>query len=220
MANDVVFCPKCGAQSVELARFCKRCGTNLEAVSQALTGTLAPTPVEGSDAAADMEIAYASVYSKALYHVLTSIAVFIAMFVMFQGKFWVYFMLFWVASAIRDLVQAALLRKSISNPKAFHAALDAYREEKGGKRKSRRKRRQAEALAQQAALQEPPRAVSAVDSNPLPAYIPPAKTTGELEKPAGYDFDQGQTPPSVTEGTTELLDKEAPPAPLRADQRS
>lgn len=216
MANDVVFCPKCGAQSVEPARFCKRCGTNLEAVSQALTGTLAPAPVEGSDAAVDMEVAYATVFSKSLYHVLTSVAVFVAMLVMFRGAFWVYFMLFWVASAIRDLVQAALLRKSISNPKAFHAALDAYQEEKDGKKK-RRRRKEAQA---QAALQEPPRAVSAVDSNPLPAYIPPAKTTGELEKPAGYDFDQGEPPPSVTEGTTELLDKEAPPRPLRADQRS
>jgi hypothetical protein len=216
MANDVVFCPKCGAQSVEPARFCKRCGTNLEAVSQALTGTLAPAPVEGSDAAVDMEVAYATVFSKSLYHVLTSVAVFVAMLVMFRGAFWVYFMLFWVASAIRDLVQAALLRKSISNPKAFHAALDAYREEKDGKKKRRRRK----AAQEQAALQEPPRAVSIMDSNPLPAYIPPAKTTGELEKPAGYDFDQGEPPLSVTEGTTELLDKEAPQRPLRADQRS
>lgn len=216
MANDVVFCPKCGAQSVEPARFCKRCGTNLEAVSQALTGTLAPAPVEGSDAAVEMDVAYATVFSKALYHVLTSVAVFVAMLVMFRGAFWVYFMLFWVASAIRDLVQAALLRKSISNPKAFHAALDAYREEKDGKKK-RRRRKEAQA---QAALQEPPRAVSVVDSNPLPAYVPPARTTGELEKPAGYSFDMAEPPPSVTEGTTELLDKEAPPRPLRADQRS
>lgn len=216
MANDVVFCPKCGAQSVEPARFCKRCGTNLEAVSQALTGTLAPAPVEGSDAAVEMDVAYATVFSKALYHVLTSVAVFVAMLVMFRGAFWVYFMLFWVASAIRDLVQAALLRKSISNPKAFHAALDAYREEKDGKKK-RRRRKEAQA---QAALQEPPRAVSVVDSNPLPAYVPPARTTGELEKPAGYDFDMAAPPPSVTEGTTELLDKKAPPRPLRADQRS
>ena len=217
MANDVVFCPKCGAQSIELARFCKRCGTNLEAVSQALTGSLAPAPVEGSDAAVDMEIAYASVYSKALYHLLTSIAVFIAMFVMFKGAFWVYFMLFWVASAVRDMVQAALLRKSITNPRAFQAALDAYREEKDGKKKSRRKRKEA---AEQAALQEPPRPVSVVNSDPLPAYIPPARTTGELEKPAGYDFDMSEPPPSVTEATTDLLEKNGPRPPLRADQRS
>ena len=217
MANDVVFCPKCGAQSVEPARFCKRCGTNLEAVSRALTGNLAPTPVEGSDSAVEMDVAYASVYSKALYQLLTSIAVFIAMFVMFRGAFWVYFMLFWVASAVRDMVQAQLLRKSISNPAAFKAALDAYREEKGGKRKARRKRRAAE---EQMALQEPPRPVSVVTSNPLPAYMPPARTTGELEKPAGYDFNMSEPPPSVTEGTTELLDKDVPHPPLRADQRS
>lgn len=218
MANDVVFCPKCGAQSIEPARFCKRCGTNLEAVSRALTGTLAPAPVEGSEAAVDMEVAYAQVFSKALYHVLTSVAVFVAMLVMFRGAFWVYFMLFWVASAVRDLVQAALLRKSISNPKAFHAALDAYREEKGSKKKSRRQKR---AERDQAQLQEPPRAVSVVTST-LPAdYVPPARTTGELEKPAGYNFEAGNPPPSVTEGTTELLDKERPPVPpLRADQRS
>lgn len=218
MANDIVFCPKCGAQSFEPARFCKRCGTNLEAVSQALTGTLAPAPVAGSAAAEEVEVAYASVFSKALYHVLTSIAVFVAMLVMFRGAFWVYFMLFWVASAIRDLVQAALLRKRISNPKAFQAALDAYSDQRCSKRE--RKRRQRKEREQQQALPEPPRPVSAVTSSFAPDYVPPVRSTGEVEKPGEYDFDAGSAPPSVTEGTTALLDKEQPPAPLRADHSS
>ena len=42
-----MFCPKCAAQNVDGASFCRVCGANISLVSQALTGRLpeAPTPV-------------------------------------------------------------------------------------------------------------------------------------------------------------------------------
>lgn len=36
-----MFCPKCGSQSPEDLKYCRSCGTDLGAVSQALTGKLA-----------------------------------------------------------------------------------------------------------------------------------------------------------------------------------
>jgi hypothetical protein len=33
-----MYCPTCGLEHIEARRFCNRCGTNLEAVSRALTG--------------------------------------------------------------------------------------------------------------------------------------------------------------------------------------
>ena len=31
-----MFCPKCGAEPTEIQKFCKNCGTNLQAVNEAL----------------------------------------------------------------------------------------------------------------------------------------------------------------------------------------
>lgn len=39
-----MYCPNCGGASAAGLRFCKSCGTNLEVVSQALTGQPAPPP--------------------------------------------------------------------------------------------------------------------------------------------------------------------------------
>ena len=39
-----MFCPKCGSNQGETKRFCTMCGTNLAAVSQALTGQIQPPP--------------------------------------------------------------------------------------------------------------------------------------------------------------------------------
>ncbi len=39
-----MFCPRCGSNQGEGKRFCTVCGTNLAAVSQALTGQLPPQP--------------------------------------------------------------------------------------------------------------------------------------------------------------------------------
>ena len=41
-----MFCPKCAAQNVEGAHFCRACGANISLVPQALTGQLPATPVE------------------------------------------------------------------------------------------------------------------------------------------------------------------------------
>ena len=40
-----MFCPKCAAQNLEGASFCRTCGANISLVPQALTGHLAETPV-------------------------------------------------------------------------------------------------------------------------------------------------------------------------------
>src|ERR1044071_8458090 len=36
-----MFCPKCGAQNTEEARFCRSCGTDISLVPQAVSGSLA-----------------------------------------------------------------------------------------------------------------------------------------------------------------------------------
>jgi hypothetical protein len=37
-AEATMFCPKCGAEAVEVQRFCKACGTNLQLINDALKG--------------------------------------------------------------------------------------------------------------------------------------------------------------------------------------
>ena len=200
MSDDSVYCPKCGYQSPAEARFCKRCGTNLEAVSRALTGSLAPT-ADASALSTEMEVAYAKELSKAIYGLLSSIGVFLVLLFIFRGEFWVWFLLFWVANSVRDVIQATLLKQQIKNPVAFQAALEAYREEKGKKRRRRRRGR--------AELPDAPAAVAvSPPHHPSGEYVPPARTTGELVKPRDYEFDADNPPPSVTEGTTRLLDDE------------
>jgi len=41
-----MFCPKCAAQNIEGAHFCRACGANLSLIPQALTGQLQAAPVE------------------------------------------------------------------------------------------------------------------------------------------------------------------------------
>lgn len=43
-----MYCPKCAAQNLDNAKFCRSCGTNLSLVPQALTGQL-PTAPETTD---------------------------------------------------------------------------------------------------------------------------------------------------------------------------
>ncbi|HMV49188.1 MAG TPA: zinc ribbon domain-containing protein [Blastocatellia bacterium] len=40
-----MFCPRCGSNQGEGKKFCTGCGTNLQIVSQALTGQLSPPPL-------------------------------------------------------------------------------------------------------------------------------------------------------------------------------
>jgi hypothetical protein len=41
-----MFCPKCGAQNIDGAHFCRACGANLSLIPQALTGQLQTASVE------------------------------------------------------------------------------------------------------------------------------------------------------------------------------
>ncbi len=42
-----MFCPKCAAQNLDGASFCRVCGVNISLVPQALSGQLSPADVEG-----------------------------------------------------------------------------------------------------------------------------------------------------------------------------
>jgi zinc-ribbon domain len=44
-----MFCPKCAAQNVDGASFCRACGANISLVPQALSGKLPAAPVEACD---------------------------------------------------------------------------------------------------------------------------------------------------------------------------
>ena len=202
MSSSSVYCPKCGTQGIEGGRFCKRCGTNLEAVSRMLTGELVPPSTDAL--ATEMEVAYAKEYSKAIYNLLGSVGVFLALLFIFKGAFWVYFLLLWVANNVRDVVQASLLKRQITNPVAFQAALQAYKDEKHKKKRRKREKQRGELAA-------PPEPVD-IGEPVHGAYVPPARPTGELEKPKEFVFDPEAPPPSVTEGTTRLLEDEAEPS--------
>jgi hypothetical protein len=198
MSATPVYCPKCGLQSFEGARFCKRCGTNLEAVSKVLTGALDVRSHD--DVQAELEVVYAREMSRALYKLLGSILTFVALMIIFRGQWWVLFTLFWVADAIKDFVHAQFIRKNISDPVAAKAALDARKDKKKHKKKHKR-HAEAEPAAQ-------------IPAPPQPVYTAPAPTTGEIEKPRELDFEENP-PPSVTEGTTRFLDEDAADAEAR-----
>jgi hypothetical protein len=205
MSATPVFCPKCGFQSSEGIRFCKRCGTNLEAVSKVLTGAL--TPQTRDEVTTEVEVVYAREMSRALYKVIGSIALFAVMMIVFKAQWWVLFFLFPLADAIKDLVHAQFIRRNVTDPYAAKAAFEAR---KGSKKKRGKKHRQQENDAQTSYTPGPPQT----------AYPVAAPTTGELEKPREleepreYDF-TGIEPPSVTESTTRLLEKDGadPEAP-------
>jgi hypothetical protein len=46
-----MYCPKCGAQNIEDAQYCRGCGENISLVSQAMTGHLPEKRTVGYDAA-------------------------------------------------------------------------------------------------------------------------------------------------------------------------
>jgi hypothetical protein len=46
-----MYCPKCGAQNIEDAQYCRGCGENISLVSQAMTGQLPEKRTVGYDAA-------------------------------------------------------------------------------------------------------------------------------------------------------------------------
>ncbi len=45
-----MYCPKCGAQNIEDAKFCRGCGADIGLVPQALTGHLPENRAVGYDA--------------------------------------------------------------------------------------------------------------------------------------------------------------------------
>jgi hypothetical protein len=206
MSTTPVFCPKCGLQSTEGLRFCSRCGTNLETVSRALTGQL-PAP-SGESLRTEAEIEFAREWSKALGNLLTSVVVFTTFHFIFDA-FWTWFLLIWVGFAVRDVVQAYLLKRTVTDPAALKAAIEASRDD--GDRKARRKKRR----ERKGELSAPPEPV-ALESTHERVYSAPS--TGEIAPPE-LKWEAGP-PASVTEGTTRHLDDKAPDAPKYAPPQS
>jgi hypothetical protein len=183
MSVPPVFCPSCGTQNVSGLRFCTRCGTNLEAVSHALTGSLVPL----QDAAMEADVAFAKAMSRKLYKLLSSIAFFAVMFYIFGGAWWTLFLLFWVADPLKDLVYLGVLKKSISDPVARKAALDAR---KGSKKKKKKE-----------------------DADATTSGLAPDTAEPVALASVGQPFELAPVPPSVTEGTTRHLDEREPSPP-------
>jgi hypothetical protein len=205
MSETAVFCPRCGLQSTDGLRFCKRCGTNLEEVSKVLTGALTPPAPE---IATEVEVAYARRMSTAVYKLVGSLAAFLTFMVIFR-QWWVFFLLFPVAHAVRDIIHAKFIKNNVTNPFAAMAALEETDKERKGKRQ-KRKRRRTESLPEAASETHP-----LYVAPPQPVFSSPAPTTGELEKPRELEFDPANPPPSVTEGTTRSLDDREREARLR-----
>jgi hypothetical protein len=187
MSVPPVFCPNCGTQNLSALRFCTRCGTNLEAVSKALTKAYV-TP-EGS--ALDADVAYAQAMSRKLYKFLSSLAFFLVMFFIFDHAWWTLFFLFWVADPLKDYIHLSVLKNTIQDPVARKAALEA----KKGKKKKKKKEKEAAATTGEIApkpLLEAPSEPATVSSGGVPYEFAPA-------------------PPSVTEGTTRHLEERDQP---------
>jgi hypothetical protein len=188
MSVPPVYCPSCGTQNVSGLRYCTRCGTNLEAVSKALTGSPAPR----EDVARDAEVAYAQAMSRKLYKFLSSLAFFGVVFWLFKGSWWTLLILFWVADPLKDLIHLAVLKNTISDPAARLAALDARKSKKGKKKK----------------VESEERIEENAEPRPVGAPQPVASLPSRDE---AYGF--ASPPPSVTEGTTRHLDDREPSAP-------
>ncbi len=50
-SRNYMYCPKCAAQNIDSARFCRSCGTNLSLVPQALSGQLPEARKDGIEKA-------------------------------------------------------------------------------------------------------------------------------------------------------------------------
>ena len=184
MSANPVFCPKCGLQSMDGLRFCKRCGTNLEAVSKILTGALAP--VMGDDQArVALEVEYGRQIGIGLRKLLGGLALAGILYIAFH-QWWVIFLLFPVAFAARDLIAARLIKDQVKDPRAALAAL-----------RSQKRRRKHEWNLDLPEISEP----VPLPPAPVANYVPP-------EVPATGELFESSPPPSVTEHTTHLLDEE------------
>lgn len=186
MSAEPVYCTKCGLHSDEGMRFCKRCGTNLEAVSKVLTGALR-VPASADSAAREMEIEHAREFSRALYNLLGSITAFLVLLFVFKGAWWVFFLLFWVGGAVKEVAQTVILKNQIKDPAAYRAAIEEFRHKRKGKGRNRTSGHDEVA----------PVATPAV----LTSEAAPAPPT------SSFEFDPAKPPPSVTEATTRHLDE-------------
>ena len=175
-----MFCPKCAAQNVDGASFCRVCGANIRLVPQALTGRLpAPAPTDDlfsrgrrrrhrdEEREPTLERGIVKVFAG-----LGFIAAALAVMFRFPGGFtWGWALLIPAFSAIgKGIAQLVAVREA-------------------------RAARQASGALSPALTQRP------LNSGPTGMLVEPtARSTGELLP----------TPPSVTEGTTRHLGAEAP----------
>lgn len=176
-----MFCPKCGSQNAENIKFCRSCGTELEAVSAALTGRI-KLPSERKGMRKDH---YSSNDPDALWNTFIKNALIGMAFIIIAivltatnvagGRVWGFWML---------IPGAACLGTGIAS---YYKA----------KRIERRQIEREQAFATHSLPQTPQTNAALPPRQTLFAndYAPPARNTGELLTP----------PASVTETTTRHL---------------
>ena len=171
-----MYCPKCGAQNIEDAKFCRGCGADIGLVSQAVTGHLPEKRAVGYDAEGQpydeggrriRRRKEAPRLDKAISNVFTGIGFIIVALSVFlfapAGRIWWFWML---------LPAFSMLGGGIAEYVRF--------------KQSRGEDVKLPGLESSPAIQAPPARISAL----------PPRNTSELVPP----------PPSVTEGTTRHLD--------------
>ena len=174
-----MFCPKCGSQNAENVRFCRSCGTELEAVSAAMSGKLTlrnNNSRDGNEPSDDPDKLWNSFITKTL----TGLAfIVIAIFLTVSGKMGGNVWGFWLL---------------IPGAGALASGISSYAKIKRLEREQNRvnsNSTNAELPSSAANTALPPRQTLFANDYAAPA----ARETGELLTP----------PASVTEGTTRHL---------------
>ena len=174
-----MFCPKCGSQNAENLRFCRSCGTELEAVSAAMSGKLT---LRNNNSRDDNESSDDSdkLWNSFITKTLTGLAfIFIAIFLTVSGKLGGNVWGFWLL---------------IPGAGALASGISSYAKIKRLEREANRvnsNSMNAELPPQAANSALPPRQTVFANDYASPA----ARETGELFAP----------PASVTENTTRHL---------------
>lgn len=180
-----MFCPKCGTQAIAGTKFCRNCGSDLEVVSAALTGTLVAPSQKMSKKGNDWEHTNDpdKLWGSFITKSLTGLAfIVIALFLTFTGTIgghvWGFWLLIPGAASLGAGISSYLKAKRIERTRTEFNSLATTRNV-------------ATMFPNQSNSTLPPPSTKFSD-----LYTPPARNTGELVMP----------PASVTENTTRHLE--------------